>query len=143
MSDCKIERLELALRMQKRMTQESRQEAIRAREDLDAAREEVSKLEESIVEQAKEIEFLRGDAITKTQLALAEAQRAIDQKDELISALQQRLANINQEFNKSFGRYQGRPQSPPQDSRQPRGHTTLEDVYRMTGEGNVRQNDKN
>ena len=121
-----VEKLELALRMQKRMTQEEREKANKARQELEEVKLELAKAGDMLDSKDKEMEFLRNGAITKTQAALAEAHAQLEAKDQMIETLKQRVSNINDEFNRSFGR--GRQESSP------RTHTTLEDVYKMTGE---------
>lgn len=126
MSD-ETDKLELALRMQKRMTQEERQKANKACEELEKTKLELAKAGDMLESKDKEMEFLRTTALQQTQAALAEAKMELDAKDQMIETLKKRVENVNAEYNSAFGGGRRRDQNP-------RTHTTLEDVYRMTGE---------
>lgn len=117
--------LEIALRIQKRMLAEARQKLKEARDTLKKNEEQTEELTKAVFAMKEKIASLVQD-----RTALIEA------KDAKIKMLQQRLSNLNAEYNAlSLFKMNQRadvPQKAPDTP--PRGHTTLEDVYKLTGE---------
>lgn len=116
--------LEIALRIQKRILKEIRKKLI----EVELAAELTEVQLNILIDESK----LKNQ---KLQMTLAQTQDDIVKKVEIIQMLTQRLSNLNAEFNdKNISNSKGTYHPPVADFPPPRTHTTLEDVYKLTGE---------
>lgn len=115
-------------RIQRRILSETRAELAEAERKLEVVEGQVQRLSSTIIDKQK----LMDDRIKEAEAQIA----LVAEKDATIAALQQRLANLNDEYNGIKGRRNalGMAQADKEAMRNPRQFTTLEDVYKMTGE---------
>lgn len=112
------DRSDVDFRIQERMLREVRQE-------LGVERAKVKILKER-VEEEEETARICQDLLYKEREEFIEK---LDEKNAKIEMLKERVDNVNGEFNRILGGPAKQPK--PQD---PNKATTLEDVYRLTGE---------
>lgn len=115
--------LEVTLRIQKRMLKEIRKKLSEVEKTA-----EMTEIQLNMLIDENKLEN------HKLQMSLAQTQDDVVKKVEIIQMLNQRLSNLNVEFNtkmfsQSISKAETMPDLPP-----PRVHTTLEDVYKLTGE---------
>lgn len=111
---------DVAFRIQARILQDTRQE-------LREVQEELKTTKEALTEETAR----HGNSVLKAQHLERELLLQGAEKDSMITTLKERVNSINNEYNRAFNG--GAQASTPK-----RKCTTLEDVYKITGEGNVR-----
>lgn len=116
------EELEVALRIQKRMLAETRQKLSDVQADMD---QKIKDVKGEMIAVIKANHKLASEI--KTKLA------TMAKQDQMIETLQRRVSNVNAAYNALDHRASPVFQVPVKEAK-PRGHTTLEDVYKLTGE---------
>ncbi len=122
--------VEIALRIQKRILAETRQK--------------LKKTQEALKDNKKQIEFLDQEFFSmkaKIAFLIKEKEAILAEKDQVIEMLQRRVNSVNEEYNalnrsaRSTYYVPPKPETPnPPKLETLRRHTTLEDVYKLTGE---------
>lgn len=112
---------DVAFRIQERILRDMRQE-------LREVQEELKTTKKALMEETAR----HGNRILETQRLEKELSLQGAEKDAMIATLKKRVNSINNEYNQALGGGGAQASTPS------RNIITLEDVYRITGEGNVR-----